>query len=155
MKLIVFDLDFTLWNAGGTWCDHTFPPYRKVNSHIIDSAGSKIVLYPDVSKILQELQRKNYLLGIASRTHEPSWATNLMNLFGIDNFFSHVEIYPGPKTTHFNELNVKTGIPYSEMLFFDDEERNINDVSGLGVNAVLVPQGISLLEVNRYLNLKD
>lgn len=42
MKLIVFDLDFTLWNAGGTWCDHTFPPYRKENNRVIDSQGNII-----------------------------------------------------------------------------------------------------------------
>ena len=27
IMLLVFDLDFTLWDAGGTWCDQTKPPF--------------------------------------------------------------------------------------------------------------------------------
>ena len=30
----------------------------------------------------------------------------------------------GSKITHFEKLHQKTGIPYEEMLFFDDERRN-------------------------------
>ena len=37
--LLVFDLNFTLWNAGGTRCDHTTPPYRKRIDHILDGGG--------------------------------------------------------------------------------------------------------------------
>jgi len=28
-KVIVFDLDFTLWNGGGTWCDHLRAPFAR------------------------------------------------------------------------------------------------------------------------------
>ncbi|XP_015773535.1 PREDICTED: magnesium-dependent phosphatase 1-like [Acropora digitifera] len=35
-----------------------------------------------------------------------------------------------------------SGISYADMLFFDDEERNINDISRLGVTCVLVEQGM-------------
>ncbi|TFY83480.1 hypothetical protein EWM64_g533 [Hericium alpestre] len=56
-------------------------------------------------------------------------------------FFDHMEIYPGSKTKHFKELHKKTGIPYSEMLFFDDERRN-KEVEALGVTFVLVRKGL-------------
>lgn len=32
------------------------------------------------------------------------------------------------KTDHFQKLKHTTGVPYSEMLFFDDENRNIQAV---------------------------
>jgi len=34
--------------------------------------------------------------------------------------------------THFREFTQASGIPYSNMLFFDDEERNIDEISRLG-----------------------
>jgi magnesium-dependent phosphatase 1 len=116
-KLIVFDLDFTLWNAGGTWCDHTYPPYRRVNGHIYDSENAVIHLYPDVIELLNTLHH-DYMLAVASRTNQPGWANELLDLFGIKAYFNHLEIYPGSKTTHFNRLNNATGIPFSEMIFF-------------------------------------
>ena len=142
-KLFVFDLDFTLWNAGGTWCDHTNPPFRRVNSHVEDSYGSRIVLYPDVLRILNQLKANNYTMALASRTGEPSWAVQLLKLFEIDHFFEYKEIYPGSKITHFHKLQKQTGIPFSNMVFFDDEMRNIHDVGSLGVKAVFVEEGIS------------
>jgi magnesium-dependent phosphatase 1 len=38
---------------------------------------------------------------------------------------------------HFEELQARTGLNYSDMLFFDDEARNA-DVGNLGVTFVLV-----------------
>jgi magnesium-dependent phosphatase 1 len=32
------------------------------------------------------------------------------------------------KTEHFQKIQRKTGIPYKSMLFFDDEDRNIDPV---------------------------
>jgi magnesium-dependent phosphatase 1 len=149
-SLIVFDLDFTLWNAGNTWCDNTFPPYRRTNNHIIDAEQNTIFLYPGVKSLLKTLQ-KDHLLGIASRTSQPKWAVELMRLFEIDTHFRYCEIYPGSKTNHFYQFRQQSNIPYQEMLFFDDEQRNVNEVAQLGVKAVWVEQGITSDLVNNYL----
>nr|XP_048675735.1 magnesium-dependent phosphatase 1 isoform X4 [Caretta caretta] len=42
-----------------------------------------------------------------------------------------------------SRLQQDTGVPFAQMLFFDDEERNIRDVSKLGVTCVLVPNGMT------------
>ncbi len=142
-KLIVFDLDFTLWDAGGTWCDCTNPPYKRINGHVEDSNGSKIKLYPDVVDILSELKEQSFSLALASRTEAPSWAQQLLKLLDIEHFFNHQEIYPGSKIQHFTQLQKATGISYSNMIFFDDEMRNIKEVGNLGVQAVYVEEGIN------------
>jgi len=59
----------------------------------------------------------------------------------LSNFFDQLEIYPGSKKAHFKQLHKKTGIPYSEMLFFDDELRN-KEVQSLGVTFQLVQRGL-------------
>jgi magnesium-dependent phosphatase 1 len=143
-KIFVFDLDFTLWNAGDTWCDHTNPPYKRVNDHVEDSYGSRIVLYPDVRQILNQLTLDGFTLALASRTGEPSWALQLLRLFEIEHLFKFKEIYPASKIKHFDALKNQTGIPFSDMVFFDDEMRNIQEVGALGVQAIYVENGLSL-----------
>lgn len=150
-KLFVFDLDFTLWNAGGTWCDHTNPPYKRVNYHVVDSYGSCIELYPEVLEILNLLGEKNIPMALASRTGEPSWAKELLRLFEIEHLFKYKEIYPDSKIKHFNMLQSQSGISFSDMVFYDDEMRNIQEVGSLGVNAVYVENGLSLQLIENHL----
>lgn len=151
MKLFVFDLDFTLWDAGGTWCDATQPPYQWENECLYDRAGRHIHLYSDVIDILEKLQQRGKWIAAASRTSEPSWALNLLQLFGIDGFFDQKEIYPGSKLQHFNAIQKRFDVSFSEMVFFDDEYRNIQEVSQLGVTSVFVKNGITTDMVDRYL----
>ena len=150
--LIVFDLDFTLWDCGGTWCDHTNPPYYKENGMIRDEDHRSIRLYPEVRAILQELHENSRLLGVASRTGAPDWADELMQLFDIKKYFEHFEIYPGSKINHFRSLQEKTGLAYKGMIFFDDEYRNIEEVGTLGVKTVLVEDGINKRIFNQSLD---
>ncbi len=141
--LFVFDLDFTLWDCGGTWCDHSLPPYRKVNHQVFDNNNSEMKLYPDVIHVLEEIFHSGAKIAVASRTGESLWAEDLMNITGIFPYFHYKEIYPGSKIQHFKALREKTEIPYERMIFFDDEPRNIHEVSTQGVNCVLVNEGIS------------
>ncbi|KAM9121496.1 magnesium-dependent phosphatase 1-like isoform 2-T2 [Pangshura tecta] len=50
-----------------------------------------------------------------------------------------------------SRLQQDTGVPFAQMLFFDDEERNIRDVSKLGVTCVLVPDGMTQALLTRGL----
>ena len=148
--LAVFDLDFTLWDCGGTWCDHTNPPYYKQNEIIRDRDERSIILYPDVRSILDHLNEQKVLMGVASRTGAPDWADELMRLFNIKKYFEYFEIYPGSKLNHFKSLQEKTGLAYQNMIFFDDEYRNIEEVGRLGVETVFVENGISMDKIKPY-----
>lgn len=150
-KLIVFDLDYTLWPF---WVDtHVKSPIRKdKNNHIVDGSGQKIKPYSDVPDLLEELTSEGFTLGIASRTEWPEGACQLLKLFDWDKYFTYKEIYPGRKTTHFKRMHEASGIQYSDMMFFDDETRNINDLKAIGVTSILVPDGVDKRIVRESLN---
>ncbi len=64
--------------------------------------------------------------------------TTLSQCFG-----RFVEISYDDKKSHFERLHKKTGIPYEEMCFFDNEYWNIKSVSGLGVKCIYTPDGMT------------
>ncbi len=142
-KLVVFDLDFTLWDAGGVWCDCLTPPFRLQGGRVLDSMDARVHVYEDIPWALRKLEEGGIDVAIASRTNRPQWARELLDLLDLRRHFSHEEIYPSSKLRHFSALRKATGYDYSEMLFFDDEVRNIEEVGGLGVRSVLVRNGFN------------
>ncbi|KAI8631936.1 magnesium-dependent phosphatase [Xylariaceae sp. FL1651] len=64
----------------------------------------------------------------------------------IEFFDAGLEIYPSSKIRHFEALHKRTGIPYADMLFFDDESRN-RDTETLGITMWLVRDGVTWAEV--------
>ncbi|MCB1229054.1 MAG: magnesium-dependent phosphatase-1 [Verrucomicrobiae bacterium] len=143
-KLVVFDLDFTLWDCGGLWIDCTTPPFRlDGDGRIRDRRERVFRLYPEVPGILDRLESVGCLLGLASRTEQPSWAREVLDLMGIRQRFQFEEIYPGSKVRHFGAIQRASGLAYDEMVFFDDEDRNIVEVGALGVTAIHVRNGMN------------
>nr|XP_004227150.3 magnesium-dependent phosphatase 1 [Ciona intestinalis] len=65
-KLVVFDLDYTLWPF---WVDtHFTPPFHKdSDGNVLDSRQAKILLYPDSDDILKQLNADGYTIAVASR----------------------------------------------------------------------------------------
>jgi len=141
--VLVFDLDFTLWNAGGTWCDHLQPPFSKMNNRVIDRNHHEIILYSDVRDILNWAAERDFLLAVASRTYEPDWAGQLLELLDVRHFFHHEQIFPSSKIQHFQNIQEFCKLPFDNMIFFDDEQRNIHDVSALGVTSIFVADGLN------------
>ena len=62
-----------------------------------------------------------------------------------------MEIFPGDKRTHFQNLQNATGISYDDMLFFDDARdgkySNCEPVSEFGVLSVHCPNGLYSVDV--------
>lgn len=141
LELIVFDLDYTLWPLHVD--TNVDPPLRKESGEIIDRMGRRIKSFPQVESVLQKLHSLGYKLGVASRTETPREGRQLVNLFGWEKYFSYYEIYPGCKVTHFNSFKKTTGFNFDQMIFFDDENRNIRDISRLGVVSIFVTNGVS------------
>ncbi|TWU40250.1 Acid Phosphatase [Novipirellula aureliae] len=142
-ELIVFDLDFTLWDCDGTWCDCLSPPFRRQNKRVFDRASRQVRLYDDVTSILDHCDKQCIKMAIASRTEQPAWARELVELLGINHRFAFAEIYPSSKLKHFSALKASSSLRHEDMIFFDDEMRNINEVSTLGVTSIHVSNGMT------------
>lgn len=103
-------------------------------------------MYPQAKGILHAFKDKGVNLAIASRSPTPDIANAFLQKLGIKSMFVAQEIFSSwtHKTEHFQKINRKTGVPYNEMLFFDDENRNIQAVSKMGVTSILVGKGVNL-----------
>ncbi|XP_021943147.1 magnesium-dependent phosphatase 1 [Folsomia candida] len=151
LKLVVFDLDYTLWPYH---VDSTVSlPFHVKSSQVLDQTGKEIKPFPEVPIVLDYLAERGVTIAAASRTTKPPGAHQLLDLFDWNRYFALKEIYPGCKTTHFKRFKDQTMVPYSSMLFFDDEDRNIHDVSNLGVKCVLVQHGMNMKLLHEALNL--
>ncbi|KAJ6525069.1 magnesium-dependent phosphatase-1, partial [Mycena vulgaris] len=149
-KLVAFDLDYTLWDL---WVDtHLTGPLHRSGDAVVDEAGTPIEFYSDVPDILRRLRDQGVLIAACSRTHAPSLAREALSLLLVPGkegepaqpaieLFGNLQIYPGSKLTHFRALHANTGVPYDQMLFFDDEPRN-REVERLGVTFHLTPKGV-------------
>ncbi|XP_062100403.1 uncharacterized protein LOC133806294 isoform X2 [Humulus lupulus] len=115
-RLFVFDLDYTLW-----------PLYCEFNED-----DDKPRLYAESSLVLHALKDKGIDLAVASRTPTPKVASAFLKTLAIDSIFLAKEIHK------------KTGVPFTSMLFFDDEDRNIRAVSKMGATCILVENGVNL-----------
>ncbi|XP_011052650.1 PREDICTED: magnesium-dependent phosphatase 1-like [Acromyrmex echinatior] len=148
-KVIIFDLDYTLWPF---WVDSFVePPFKKgARNKVIDARGRDVDHYSDVPDVLKQLSGEGYELGIASRTAEIKGAKQLIDAFGWKKYFKYVEIFPGSKVTHFSNIRKSSHIDYKDMIFFDDEARNIMEVGKLGVHAVLVEDGV--YDAQKFMN---
>lgn len=144
-RLIVFDLDLTLWHCGPLlWCDQLTPPLRRGDDgRVVAACRTEVQLYPEVPEMLERLVAAGRRLGLASRTSAPELASDLLELFAISGHFAHRQIYPGDKSAHFRALREESGVDYAEMIFFDDEPRNVESVARLGVAAHLVRGGMT------------
>ncbi|CAH1269163.1 Hypp4111 [Branchiostoma lanceolatum] len=141
-ELLVLDVDWTLWPF------HTdmdvSPPFKKDSSgEVTDSRGKTIQPFPDVPRILDWLKGNGYTLALASRTWAPSDMERLLILLDWNKYFSYKEIYKGTKTKHFSKFTRDSGVPYSKMLFFDDEEVNIHEIGRIGVMCIFVTNGLN------------
>uniref|UniRef100_A0A1B6LNV1 Magnesium-dependent phosphatase-1 n=1 Tax=Graphocephala atropunctata TaxID=36148 RepID=A0A1B6LNV1_9HEMI len=131
-KLVVFDLDYTLWPY---WVDtHIDLPIKKASDGtVVDRRGVKLKIFAETKKVLETLKENKILIAAASRTQEPPAARDMLKYFDLDKYFDFKEIYPGEKTTHFQRIKKDSNVQYEDMLFFDDEKRNIVTISKINV----------------------
>ena len=137
------------------------------------SCGVVISLYKDVPEILEAIRDQNkndmqeIMLAISSRTEHSEWARELLDKFDLPGLTSRnkssndnhndtdTTMAPStgpwiiidstrPKVLHFEQLARETGIPYPQMMFFDNHARNCKAVSRLGVTVGYCPKGLDL-----------
>ncbi|KAJ3076726.1 hypothetical protein HDU98_000605 [Podochytrium sp. JEL0797] len=163
-KLIVFDLDGTLWwpemymlwGSGG-------PPFSadSASGDVLCADKTKVFLLGDTRRILQLLLHDDAFsqtkLGISSCTDEPKWAQKCLSLMEVEKGVSvksrfHFEcISKDSKRSHFVRLNKMSNIGYEDMVFFDNERGRCAEVAPLGVTVVHCPDGLTMEVWNKGL----
>lgn len=144
-KVAVFDLDHTVWPFGIDGYQF-IPPYYQHEGKVFDQHRQEIRHYPDIPKIFSHLHQNGVQIAAASRTKFPSGAYRVLSLFGFDQLIHYFEIYPGQKFKHFERIQQQSKADYSEMIFFDDEERNVIDIRKLGVFVTFVDRELGVTE---------
>ena len=159
--LMVFDLDWTLWQFD---CDkHVIPPFTKhlYFNTIYDRYGRPSNPYPDVPAIISALVDANIPFAIASRNPSAGPIEQLLrqiSIFPKTSTKQHIKTiwdalpsreyfhayssaeYGNGKDRHFKAIYAASGIPFNRMLFFDDLPDNIKYASIQGTTSILVNQ---------------
>ncbi|KAK4208160.1 magnesium-dependent phosphatase-1 [Rhypophila decipiens] len=181
-RLIVLDLDYTLWPF---YSDiHVATPIKSVpNSNhlaLTDRNGERFSLFPDAPHILNLLSHLGIRLAVASKSPVGDLCREMLKTLRLPAQLQHrisdetaapvkgssggggtkgrktieifdggLEIYEGTKLRHFEVIGKRMGIPFNEMLFFDDERPNF-EVESLGVTMRLVGnKGLSWDELEK------
>ncbi|KAG9413638.1 Magnesium-dependent phosphatase 1 [Aphanomyces cochlioides] len=170
-KLIVFDLDFTLWYP--EMYELAGAPFRRNSKGVLTACdGEEVHLFDAVHPVFQEIafaaEFDETQVAVASKTEYPEWARECMSLLPLkftpltesekaqqrkrrlretnetlNNLIQFEAIYPTNKRVHFKQLKDESGVDYEDMLFFDNERGNIRDISALGVTCAYCPNGLS------------
>lgn len=132
--------------------------------------GPTVKLFKGARDALVELatedKYKDVIIAAASSSEEPSFSNacldNIEVIPGVTmrSMFQYDQIgrtghLTSRKTTHFKELHKESGIPYNEMLFFDDCNwgDHVADVGNVfGVIGQRTPRGMQLREFHDGLN---
>ncbi|KAK4099217.1 hypothetical protein N658DRAFT_453602 [Parathielavia hyrcaniae] len=168
-RLIVLDLDYTLWPF---YSDiHISTPIRLVSHSspptLADRNGEHFALYPDAPHILRLVSSLPHTrLAVASKSPVGDLCREVLKLLRlpppadgassergapkrtVDAFDAGLEIYEGTKLRHFEVIAKRTGIPFGQMLFFDDERPNL-EVESLGVTMRLIRDGLTWEELEK------
>lgn len=149
-RLVVFDLDFTLWQPE-LYQLSSGPPFKaSKDGSVLTARGERLDLFPAARGALAELADAKVPVAIASRASEVSWALEIMRLLRVDKKrtvadvvgSSPVVIQGGSKVKHLKHIASETGIPLDEMVFFDNERSNIAEVERIGPTCVYCPRGM-------------
>ena len=134
------------------------PPFRVEGTSVFCSDGERMALMGDSTEILRTLATDpsyaDTRVVYVSRTDHDDWAQELLGLQVVEGTEGKTmrdistepelnQIYPDRKTVHFGRIHAASGVAYRDMLFFDNEQRNVRDVAGLGVTSVHTPDGMT------------
>ena len=103
IKVVVWDLDDTLWNGTVFYKDR-----------------NTITLKPGTKATLKELDKRGIKNSICSK-NDAEDADQLLEKFGIKKYFEHSQISWSLKSDGIKKIAALFKVPYDEMLFVDDD----------------------------------
>ena len=155
-----------LYFSGGKGGPFTYSPDYANDGTLLTTGGEPVRLLGQVRDVMRELYCdkatwEQTLVGISSRTDQPDWARELLQKFTITinkadegnasaETFAMKDVLQGPieirqdsKVQHFKRIAAQTGLDMEDMLFFDNERGNCDEIAELGVVVVYSPDGVT------------
>ena len=150
-KMVVFDLDFTLWRPELYQLPSGSPFKACSDGAVLTSRGERLDLFPAARTALRTLADAHVPVAIASRANEVAWAHEIMRLLRVDDIrtvadvvgSAPVVIQGGSKVAHLKHIASESGVSLRDMLFFDNERTNIVQVEKIGPTCVYCPRGMT------------
>lgn len=150
-RMVVFDLDFTLWRPELYQLSSGPPFTASSDGAVLTRRGERMELFPAARAALRELADAGVPVAIASRASEREWAAEIMRLMRVDDArtmadvigSAPVVIQGGSKVKHLKHISAESKVPLAEMLFYDNERSNIQEVEKLGVTCAYCPRGMT------------
>jgi magnesium-dependent phosphatase 1 len=146
-KLLVFDLDYTVWPCYIEMYDEPFERFTKhlqdKRVHVRDRCKKEITCFEDIDELLKFLYEQSLngklKLAVASRSTGRKAAMDYLKLLGYDKYFSSIQIYPGNKTRHIKKICEEIGHRnFNEIIFYDDDVENMYNTKHLGIHTCLL-----------------
>jgi len=167
-RCVVFDLDGCLWSPEMyqlEW-DRGGAPFTAepadTDGALRDRQGTRVQLHSGVRSAMTELAEdpkwEGVVVAVASCCDVPSWARELLSKFDLgggrclSDIITVCQIHGGNKQGHFRKIANATGCDLGDMIFFDNEPYNCQDVASLGVTSVYCPEGVTLTAWRRGLS---
>lgn len=157
-RLVVFDLDETLWSLSDGYCALMRPPFTRHGDRVSDTSGLELTLRADARDTLDRLRRRGLLVSAASRS-TPETAGAILQLLGLlDRFLCPCFAWQDKDLSLsqiLHDLEYRKGlhVPTRDVLFIDDWPSNIRDARKIGIPGLVFGQDIrSLSEVLEYVN---
>mmetsp|Transcript_39420 Transcript_39420/g.70506 ORF Transcript_39420/g.70506 Transcript_39420/m.70506 type:complete len:261 (-) Transcript_39420:73-855(-) len=158
-KCVVFDLDGCLWYPEMyelSWQRGGAPFSLDAAGVMRDRGGCVVSLHSGVDAALTELATdakwQDAVVAVASCCDVPQWAHELLGKFEFGSAKSKSklasvltvrQIHKGSKQDHFREIAETVGCEFEEMIFFDNEKYNCDQVARLGVTCIYCPDGVT------------
>jgi magnesium-dependent phosphatase-1 len=129
VKLVVFDLDRTLWDHP-TVSSLVFPLTLVTSDSVEDAERSRVTLFRGIRETLEALSDRGLVLSVAS-WNDPPPVLELLRLFGLGEFFKYPQVeWDVPKVEMIRTIvrlvrrNLHVDIRPEEILFVDDNEKH-------------------------------
>ncbi|HHI00761.1 MAG TPA: magnesium-dependent phosphatase-1 [Thermococcus litoralis] len=128
MKLLVLDLDGTLWDHQNA--SRLIPPFERKGNEIIDAYGNKLRLFDGVLEFL-EWAKDRFILSIAS-WNVKELVRPILEEFGIWEYFlfPKIEYHPNKADMILRTLKQlkSAGYEVSEIIYVDDRTIHLGDI---------------------------
>ncbi|CAJ1405627.1 unnamed protein product [Effrenium voratum] len=156
-RCVVFDLDGCIWSPEMyelSW-DRGGSPFRYDEKGVMrDRNGCAILLHSGVDRALTEMASEtkwqDTQVAVASCCDVPPWAFELLGKFEfgpsrakLSQVISTAQIHKGSKQGHLREIRDTVGCDFDDMIFFDNEPYNCDQVARLSVTCVYCPEGVT------------